>query len=101
MRTAALLLVMVAFIARAAPPVVDVERARLEVADGGVIDVTGGCWLSSGRCVETAREIVSLREENTRLRQAPPVTPTAIVVTIAVSLALGVAAGVAVAQLWR
>ncbi len=54
-----------------AQDVVDVERAAI-VTDGGTIDVTGGCWLSTGKCIDTGKEMARLRKENEALKASPP-----------------------------
>lgn len=68
--------------------VVDVERATLVEVDGGVgLEVVGGCWLSSERCISSAREIARCRAEESAATRIPssPVS-TVLVVTGAVGL---------------
>lgn len=74
----------------AEPQVLDVERAEVHLPSGEQIKVEGGCWLSTERCVLTAREIERLRKENAELRESAGEFPTAAVV---VALAVGVFAG--------
>lgn len=66
---------------------VDVERATV-VTDGGTLELVGGCWLSDGRCVDVARELVTLRAENAKLREAPPIGTLAGVALVSLGLGL-------------
>jgi hypothetical protein len=88
----ALVLVLSGGVARA-QDVVDVERADL-ATDAGVVSVVGGCWLSTGRCLELAREREQLKAENAKLKTSPTPTAPELIVTIAVGVLVGV--GVAI-----
>lgn len=82
-----------------AADVVDVERA-VATTDAGIVQLGPGCWLSDGRCVGVARELVQLRTENAELKKSAPVG--VVVVVGAVCLLLGVVlGGVAVYQASR
>lgn len=73
-----------------AADVVDVERA-VATTDAGIVQLGPGCWLSDGRCVGVARELVALRTENAELKKGPPVGT--VLVVGAVCLLLGVVLG--------
>lgn len=73
-----------------AADVVDVERA-VATTDAGVLQLGPGCWLSDGRCVGVARELVQLRTENAELKKAPP--STVLLAVGAVTFALGLVLG--------
>ncbi len=88
-----LLVVLVSLRAVAGPNVVDVERASL-TTDAGVVEVTGGVWLSDKRAEDIATERVMLRERNATLtKQAGAVEASTIVTVACVSAALGGVAG--------
>ena len=50
--------------------ILDVETAEIS-NDAGIFSVTGGCWLSTGKCIDTAKELKRLRAENESLRSQP------------------------------
>ncbi|WP_404362857.1 hypothetical protein ACIHQR_23040 [Corallococcus coralloides] len=54
-----------------------------------------GCWLSTERCVLTARELRRLQAENEVLRQHPRPFP---VLAVVLAVVLGAGAGFALAQ---
>nr|WP_217440540.1 hypothetical protein [Myxococcus sp. CA056] len=83
---------------RAEEEVLDVARATVTLQDGRTVAVSEGCWLSTQRCVDTAREVRRLHAENEELRQHAGDVP---LVKVLVSLALGVGLGFTVAQLIR
>ena len=49
--------------------------ATLHLADGGVIEVTRGCWFDSNTCVATARERIELKERAERAEAQDVKTP--------------------------
>ncbi|WP_404370494.1 hypothetical protein ACIHQR_10435 [Corallococcus coralloides] len=81
--------------ARAEGEVLDVARATVTLQDGRTVAVSEGCWLSTERCVLTARELRRLQAENEVLRQQPRAVP---VVAVLLAVALGVGVGFALAQ---
>lgn len=100
LRAVALLLVLCTLPARAEPDagvrlVVDVERAELVTPDGGVLHVRGGCYLDDSACLETARELASLRAEVATLRGNPIVAglPAVVVSFVAGLLVAGLLVG--------
>ncbi len=72
----------------AEPQVIDVERARIHSADGGVFEVTGGGWLSDAVLIARASEIVATHAELDRLKNAPakPSTPLLVLTNIVTGL---------------
>ncbi|MCP3060979.1 hypothetical protein LXT21_19525 [Myxococcus sp. K38C18041901] len=83
---------------RAEGVVLGVARATVTLQDGRTVEVSEGCWLSTQRCVDTAREVRRLQAENDALRQHAGDVP---LVKVLVALALGVGLGFTVAQLAR
>ncbi|MCP3163343.1 hypothetical protein [Myxococcus qinghaiensis] len=81
---------------RAEDEVLDVARATVTLQDGRTVAVSEGCWLSTPRCLDTAREIRRLQAENEELRQHAGDAP---LVKVLVALVLGLGAGFAVATL--
>lgn len=78
--------------------VYDVERATLVLShDAGVVDVSGGGWLSDQVLVSTSRELVDLRTQNKELKERPAVTPLGAVIALSVGIAIGAAA---VGSIW-
>ncbi|MFB1479511.1 hypothetical protein [Corallococcus sp. RDP092CA] len=84
--------------AHAEGEVLDVARATVTLQDGRTVAVSEGCWLSTERCVLTARELRRLEAENAELRRQSARVP---VVAVLVAVALGAGAGFAVARLAR
>lgn len=77
--------------------VVDLQAARLQVADGGVEHVDGGVWLDDAKTISVAKDLAQLRAENAHLREHAGDMPTAWVVgALVVGLGAGVALGFAV-----
>lgn len=97
-----LALVLVLFAARPVhgeePQVIDVQRATVTQQDGTVHQVEGGCWLSTERCVLTARRLKQLEAENASLKKDAGTVPLTAVL---VALGVGVGAGFAAARLLR
>ncbi len=83
--------------AHAEGEVLDVARATVTLQDGRTLAVSEGCWLSTERCVLTARELRRLDAENAELRRQSARVP--VVVLVAVVLGAGV--GFAAARLAR
>ncbi len=83
---------------RAEGEVLDVAHATVTLQDGRTVDVFEGCWLSTSRCMDTAREVRRLQAENEALRQHAGDVP---LLKVLVALALGVGLGFTVAQLAR
>lgn len=83
---------------RAEGEVLDVAHATVTLQDGRTVDVSEGCWLSTSRCMDTAREVRRLQAENEALRQHAGDVP---LVKVVLALALGVGLGFTVAQLAR
>lgn len=70
MRAAALALLLVAGVARADEPrVVPTHHALLTLADGTVLHVEGGHWLSDEAALNTARRVVELEARSERLER--------------------------------
>ncbi|MFP2958257.1 hypothetical protein ACLEPN_10570 [Myxococcus sp. 1LA] len=83
---------------RAEGEVLDVAQATVTLQNGRTVDVSEGCWLSTSRCMDTAREVRRLEAENEALRQSAGDVP---LVKVLVALALGVGLGFSVATLAR
>lgn len=83
---------------RAEGAVLDVAHATVTLQDGRTVDISGGCWLSTSRCMDTAREVRRLQAENEALRQRAGDVP---LVKVLVALALGAGLGFTVAHLAR
>ncbi|MBL0692942.1 hypothetical protein [Comamonas sp. JC664] len=81
---------------RAEGEVLDVVHATVTLQDGRTVDVSEGCWLSTSRCMDTAREVRRLQAENEVLRQQAGDVP---LVKVLVALALGVGLGFTTARL--
>lgn len=80
--------------------VVDLQAARLQVADGGVEHVDGGVWLDDAKTISVAKDLAQLRAENEHLAKHAGDMPTAWVVgAFIVGAALG--AGVTAFALTR
>ncbi|MCY1042137.1 hypothetical protein OV208_12500 [Corallococcus sp. bb12-1] len=92
------LALVVAGPARAEGEVLDVARATVTLQDGRTVAVSEGCWLSTERCILTARELRRLQAENEVLRQQPRPVP---VVAVVMAVALGVGVGFTAARLLR
>nr|WP_216618459.1 hypothetical protein [Corallococcus carmarthensis] len=89
------LALLVAGPARAEGEVLDVARATVTLQDGRTLAVSEGCWLSTERCILTARELRRLQAENEVLRQQPRSVPVLVIVLAAV---LGAGAGFTLAH---
>ncbi|QDE98293.1 hypothetical protein [Myxococcus xanthus] len=83
---------------RAEGEVLDVARAIVTLQDGRTVDVSEGCWLSTSRCMDTAREVRRLQAENEELRQHAGDVP---LVKVLVAVALGVGLGFTTSRLVR
>lgn len=83
---------------RAEGEVLDVAQATVTLQNGRTVDVSEGCWLSTSRCMDTAREVRRLQAENEVLRQSAGDVP---LVKVLLALALGVGLGFSVATLAR
>jgi hypothetical protein len=95
-RSAALVLALLAASPGEPPEVLSVERGTLEVTgEPAAVEINGGCWLSEKRCVRTAAEIERLRAENESLRKQ---AGDSKLVVVLVAFALGMGAGFAVAK---
>nr|WP_217442140.1 hypothetical protein [Myxococcus sp. CA039A] len=81
---------------RAEDEVLDLARATVTLHDGRTVAVSEGCWLSTPRCLDTAREVRRLQAENEALRQHAGEVP---LVKVLVALALGVGLGFTAARL--
>ncbi|MCY1045619.1 hypothetical protein OV208_30165 [Corallococcus sp. bb12-1] len=92
------LALMMAGPARAEGEVLDVARATVTLQDGRTVAVSAGCWLSTERCILTARELRRLQAENEVLRQQPRPVP---VVAVLLAVALGAGVGFAAARVLR
>ncbi|RKH34916.1 hypothetical protein D7Y13_01410 [Corallococcus praedator] len=92
------LALMMAGPARAEGEVLDVARATVTLQDGRTVAVSEGCWLSTERCILTARELRRLQAENEVLRQQPRPAP---VVAVLMAVALGVGVGFTAARVLR
>lgn len=79
--------------------IIDVERASLNIRDGGVVDVVGGAWLSDVKLIEYATTQKQMREELKESKQA--VSPVVIVVGVCVAFVSGAVAGIFVANKLR
>ncbi len=75
----------------------EVRDGYLRLADDTTVQVTGGVYLPSAKAQERARELVSLKAENERLRAAPVATPTAVVVALAIGITVGLGGAAALA----
>ncbi|RKG62437.1 hypothetical protein D7X30_03845 [Corallococcus sp. AB011P] len=84
--------------AHAEGEVLDVARATVTLQDGRTVAVSEGCWLSTERCVLTARELRRLEAENAELRRQSSRVPVAAVL---LAVAVGLGAGFAAARLAR
>lgn len=77
------------------PDVLSVRAARLieDRQDGGteITDVEGGCWLSTQKCISTAKELVDRRVETKELEATAWRPPY---VWMAAALAVGFVIGV-------
>ncbi|NNB85414.1 hypothetical protein HI292_07580 [Corallococcus exiguus] len=89
------LALLVAGRARAEGEVLDVARATVTLQDGRTVVVAEGCWLSTERCILTARELRRLQAENEVLRQQPRPVP---VLAVVLAVVLGAGAGFALAR---
>jgi hypothetical protein len=98
----ALVLVLALFAARPVhgeeSQVIDVHRATVTLQDGSARQVEGGCWLSTERCVLTARRLKQLEAENASLKKDAGTVPLKAVL---VALSVGLGAGFAAAKLVR
>lgn len=72
------------------PATVDVRSAQLLPQRGEPIHVTGGCWLRTDTCLDSARRQVELQSRVDALEEAlvRPQTPTAAVIAVATGVAL-------------
>lgn len=78
----------------AQPRVIDVERAVITNADGGIVSVQGGAWLNDERLTSVSHELVRLRAENAEFRAEPPkATSTGILIAVIVGLVVGAGLG--------
>ncbi len=76
------------------------ERAQL-LTDGRYLDVTGGCWLSTGKCVQMGQRIARLEAENGALAANPPSARWLVVAFVGGLVAGAVGAGLLVWQFSR
>lgn len=65
-----LILALPAYAQDGGAQILDVETAEIS-NDAGIFSVNGGCWLSTGKCIDTAKELKRLRAENESLRSQP------------------------------
>lgn len=100
MRAAALLLVALLALPASAQDelrdervVLEVESATVRTLEGHTYAVKGGGYLSQASWLASARELAALRAENQALRNAPSVTPMAIVVASSIAVVVGFGLG--------
>lgn len=81
--------------AQQAVSVIPIERGVLLQTDGGIVDVSGGAWLSEQELIEQGQDHADLRTQNEELRQHAPDVPYRWVLgATAVGVVVGVIIGV-------
>ncbi len=96
------LVLLVAFSARAqdagVPAVLDVERASVQVRDGGVLTVVGGAWMRDDVLLARAQDLERLSAENKKLKESVEPMPLPLFVGLVAGLCAGAVAGYFIAK---
>lgn len=62
--------------------VLDVQRGLVQLADGGMEPIVGGCWMSTEKCIAVANAVV---------QNPPPQAVASLVVGFVLGIVLAVA----------